>query len=407
MNDLLTVVFILDSLSCFLVGSVSGILSKPVLTYDKQPFVGERIHFNCYSRYIGVPSNLSPKIEYTFNYNYRHSMDSFLDITHSEKGKNVSCQASNQVGDLSTISNVITLDPYYGPEDIKILPAGSVYNVTEGETVSLVCSAKCYPGCNYVWKYNTDIFRQYRTGSILTIQHVNRSHAGEYRCRADHINNTQRFQRIDKIINIQCRPAKQVTVLNGEIFTTLNKKEVVEISIVSDLGPNITWINDTGYKWESTTGMDNFKFNYTSFLMAENLSDFGTYGVEICNNNCCIIEFIHLKQIISPDSFGLLTYMAPTGIAAGLCVLILVTGLLCNRKRHVSQRTIKLAPNVEDKTKPSVHSDQADEPFYENKNTLKVNDHSVVKDNSYENYEHLKEDITYHNAGEYAYLRQK
>ncbi|VDI32816.1 Hypothetical predicted protein [Mytilus galloprovincialis] len=310
MNYLFTVVCILDSLSCFVVGSVSGTLSKPVLTYDKKPFVGERIRFNCYSRYIGTPSNLSQKIGYKFNYNYRHSMDSFLDITHSEKGKNVSCQASNEIGELSPISNVITLDPYYGPEDITTLPTGSVYNVIEGETVSIVCSAKCYPKCIFVWKYNTDIFRQYRTGSILTIQHVNRSHAGEYRCRADHISDSQRFQRIDRIINVQ-------------------------------------------------------------------------YG------------------------FRLLDYIVPiTGIAAGLFILILVTILLCNRKRHVSHRTIKVAPNVEYKRKPRCHSFEADEPLYENKNTLKVNDHSVEEQTSYENYEHLMADKNYHNEGEYANLRQ-
>ncbi|VDI32817.1 Hypothetical predicted protein [Mytilus galloprovincialis] len=406
MNYLFTVVCILDSLSCFVVGSVSGTLSKPVLTYDKKPFVGERIRFNCYSRYIGTPSNLSQKIGYKFNYNYRHSMDSFLDITHSEKGKNVSCQASNEIGELSPISNVITLDPYYGPEDITTLPTGSVYNVIEGETVSIVCSAKCYPKCIFVWKYNTDIFRQYRTGSILTIQHVNRSHAGEYRCRADHISDSQRFQRIDRIINVQCRPAKQVAILNGEIFTTLNKKEVVEISVVSDVGPNITWIDETSYTWERTV-MDNLKFNYTSFIIAENLSDFGTYGVQICNNNCCIIKFIHLKQMINPDGFRLLDYIVPiTGIAAGLFILILVTILLCNRKRHVSHRTIKVAPNVEYKRKPRCHSFEADEPLYENKNTLKVNDHSVEEQTSYENYEHLMADKNYHNEGEYANLRQ-
>lgn len=97
------------------------------------------------------------------------------------------------------------------------------------------------------------------------------------------------------------RPAKQVAVLNGEIFTTLNKKEVVEISVVSDVGPNITWIDETSYTWERTV-RDNLKFNYTSFIIAENLSDFGTYGVQICNNNCCIIKFIHLKQMINPGN---------------------------------------------------------------------------------------------------------
>ncbi|XP_063439013.1 uncharacterized protein LOC134720599 [Mytilus trossulus] len=408
MKYLFTVVFILDSLVCFLIDFVSGTLSKPVLTYDNQPFVGERIKFTCYSRYIGAPSNLSQNIGYKFNYNYRHSMDSFLEITHSEKGKHVSCQAFNEIGELSPISNVITLDPYYGPEDIKTLPAGVVYDVTEGETVSLICSAKCYPGCIYVWKYNTDIFRQYRTGSILTIQHVNRSHAGEYRCRADHINDPQRFQRIDRIINVQCRPAKQVTVLKGEIFTKLNKKEVVDISVVSDVGPNITWINGTGYTWESTMVMNSLKYNYMSFLMAENLSDFGTYGVQICNNNCCKIEFIQLKQMINPDGFRLLNYIVPiTGIAAGIFILILVTSLLCNRKRHVSHRNIKLAPNVEYKRKPRCPSVEADEPFYENKNTLKVNDHSVEQQPSYENYEQLTDDKNYHNEGEYANLRQK
>lgn len=91
---------------------IAGTLSKPVLTYDKQLFVGERIQFSCYSRYKGTPSNLSQNIGYKYNYNYRHSMDSFLDIAHSDKGKNVSCQASNEIGELSPISNVITLDPY-------------------------------------------------------------------------------------------------------------------------------------------------------------------------------------------------------------------------------------------------------------------------------------------------------
>lgn len=97
-----------------------NILAKPtdptLTIYPEHPFVNSRVTFTCCSlvqRWPGyIPSNLS----YQFFGNSRGHTEknSFIvnNLTNSDKGRNISCQATDDRGKVSIISKNITLDPY-------------------------------------------------------------------------------------------------------------------------------------------------------------------------------------------------------------------------------------------------------------------------------------------------------
>lgn len=68
----------------------------------------------------------------------------------------------------------------------------------------------------------------------------------------------------------------------------------MQLSVVSNPKPNVTWVNSTSNLWELIE-MKDFRFKFTSVVNASQLSDYGVYGVKICNTIGCITEYVVLQ----------------------------------------------------------------------------------------------------------------
>ena len=85
----------------------------PTIALNKYPFIGDEIEFTCTSQVQIWPVELSSSLTYTFSFDDAQQHNTLkINVTDSDKGKKVSCNAMDDRGDMSNVSNVITLDPY-------------------------------------------------------------------------------------------------------------------------------------------------------------------------------------------------------------------------------------------------------------------------------------------------------
>lgn len=68
----------------------------------------------------------------------------------------------------------------------------------------------------------------------------------------------------------------------------------MQLSVISNPKPNFTWVNRTSNQWELIK-VEDLRFKFTSVLKADQLSDYGVYGVIICNTIGCITEYVVLQ----------------------------------------------------------------------------------------------------------------
>ncbi|CAG2190526.1 unnamed protein product [Mytilus edulis] len=139
---------------------------NPVLTIDhKHPFVNDNITFTCtatvqrWPRYI--PSNISYQF-FGIPRGYINNNTLILNkLTKSDKDIAISCQATDDLGKVSNMSESIILDPYYGPDNVLVKPEYTVINVTEGTVLGPIhCTADCNP------KYSSQIRRTVAVDNI-------------------------------------------------------------------------------------------------------------------------------------------------------------------------------------------------------------------------------------------------
>ncbi|XP_048253979.1 neural cell adhesion molecule 2-like [Haliotis rufescens] len=95
------------------------------------------------------------------------------------------CHVNNTQGNKSRI---LTLEDFYGPDQIKFNDASDRLKADEGDPLTVRCSAECNPACTVTW-WDTSGQRVI-TGqreAVLYIPAVDRSVSGQYTC---HVNNT-------------------------------------------------------------------------------------------------------------------------------------------------------------------------------------------------------------------------
>ncbi|XP_052071864.1 uncharacterized protein LOC127710167 [Mytilus californianus] len=134
----------------------------PYLTYDKQQFVGSTSVFKCSSAVKRHPMYLPSNLQYIWSVVGIKQGDtlrikqgdtlSINPITKSDKGKDVTCAVTDDRGKVSASSNTVSLDPYYGPESIRLSTDSESVNVAKGSRFTVTCFAICYPKCYFVWK---------------------------------------------------------------------------------------------------------------------------------------------------------------------------------------------------------------------------------------------------------------
>jgi hypothetical protein len=86
---------------------------KPNITFDKYPFVNGQTIFTCISRVKHWPTF----VPYSLQYNWTvaggvRNILTIYNVSKLDKGKNISCRATDDHGLISDSSEVITLDPY-------------------------------------------------------------------------------------------------------------------------------------------------------------------------------------------------------------------------------------------------------------------------------------------------------
>ncbi|CAC5402594.1 unnamed protein product [Mytilus coruscus] len=199
------------------------VTSKPINTtltlQPEHPFVGDNITFTCSSTIQRWPEGYGTShLSYQFHGNTRRATYNnklqMHKLTKFDKGTKIKCQATDDLGKSSNMSNSVTLDPYYGPDNVVVEPAITIINVTEGTALGpLHCVATCNPECKYNWKQNwAGIFKPVpnefissNNRSVLVLA-IKRNQAGIYRCRVDHpeaygVKNTK-----DISVNVQYSP---------------------------------------------------------------------------------------------------------------------------------------------------------------------------------------------------------
>ncbi|XP_071173898.1 protein turtle homolog B-like [Mytilus edulis] len=187
--------------------------TNPTLTVSPEPpFVGDSITLKCHSMVQRWPMYMPSNLSYRFFGASRGSAENnrFMinNITTLDKGTSVSCQATDDREKLSNMSKTVTLDPYYGPDNVVLKPGHTSLNVTEGFTLGPInCNATCYPKCSFKWRLNkTRTFEDFLLNETLVVANITKNQSGSYRCVVFHSNDTTRMKRTDVSVNVQYSP---------------------------------------------------------------------------------------------------------------------------------------------------------------------------------------------------------
>ncbi|CAC5401518.1 unnamed protein product [Mytilus coruscus] len=209
----------------------------PVLTIDHEhPFVNNNITFTCNSTVQRWPGYIHSKLSFQYFGNPRGYINNntliLNKLTKSDKGMNISCQATDDLGKVSNMSESIILDPYYGPDKVVLKPEYTAINVTEGTILGPIhCTADCNPVCIFNWKFSrTRHFGLVNSYQTLTIADIKKNQTGIYRCCVVHPYNTQIMNCINLVVNVQYSP------------------KIIELSL-RDKNETYEWSNATIYSF--------------------------------------------------------------------------------------------------------------------------------------------------------------
>ncbi|XP_041378983.1 hemicentin-1-like [Gigantopelta aegis] len=137
-----------------------------------------------------------------------------------------------------TRSHNFSLEVYSGPDSVTFSPP-SPGDVTEGEDLTVNCSADCNPPCGYSWTLGT---QQLSSSSLLTLTNINRTQAGVYMCTAS---NTFIPKSKSKHFNLTVYyPPREAPVISGTGFPVL-EGDVITLHCSTTGGnpkPTLTWL---------------------------------------------------------------------------------------------------------------------------------------------------------------------
>ncbi|XP_063442514.1 uncharacterized protein LOC134722818 [Mytilus trossulus] len=339
--------------------------TQPTLTLrPNNPFVGDTITVTCNSTVQRWPGDISARLSYQFHTendrgefnNNRYVMNN---LTKLDNGTTISCQATDDLGKVSNMSNTVLLDPFYGPENVAVEPSITNINITEGTTLGpLYCIATCNPECNYIWKQNmtdsskvTEFWLRSNNESyglinpptfnfneevkvemklrvesnpdpqimfnstLLKIQPIHKgkqyidyiSNIPSLKCEESGNFSIQASNGIPYAdtrtvnLNIYCKP-RNATAKSGTIRTKIGTKENIVLNVTAFTAPNVTWLRETNFEWNVLNERYDYKHKLNSTIHIKTKDDFGSYGIKICNKLGCIVENITLKPQDKPEA---------------------------------------------------------------------------------------------------------
>ncbi|XP_055954365.1 hemicentin-1 [Patella vulgata] len=210
--------------------------STVVITPSSDPVTitnGESLTFNC-------SADCQPGCNYTWKYNNGivstvaiYTINS-INTTHSGI---YTCTATNIVGNVTKSTNVVVNN---GPSSIVITPTSDPVTITNGESLSLVCSADCQPDCNYTWTHNNVTVS---TMATYTINGINTSQSGIYICTVANSLGTE-SKSTNVVVNAPSVQLPNMTLIASETIVTTGSSVTLTCSAFAQ--NELTWSGPPG-----------------------------------------------------------------------------------------------------------------------------------------------------------------
>ncbi|XP_041346662.1 nephrin-like [Gigantopelta aegis] len=215
-------------------------------------------------------------------------------INRSQNGNVYTCKVTNTVIPKSN-SKQFTLRVYYGPDSVQITSNSSL-TLKEGDDVAMSCGAtNCSPSCSFTWKFKSPIEP---TSSVLSLNNIQRSAAGDYTCTA---RNTNTQKSLEKKISLDVQYQSSITsvTLNSQ-YTPVTVDELTPMTLRCDVdsnpGSHIKLLNNSQTSREVTHSKQaEYTWNEAGCL------DAGHYTCEAGNNiKSAVSESVQLVVRCSP-----------------------------------------------------------------------------------------------------------
>ncbi|XP_060580489.1 peroxidasin homolog [Ruditapes philippinarum] len=276
-----------------------GIPRKPTVTVNKTPSVGESAILTCSSTSTTTPSNHSLSLKYSWRvnnidnptgtkYSYTTSKDKLTvsNILKEDANKQLTCSATEDVTDgyTSSSSEIFSFDVKYGP-DLVSVNVTSPYVLTEGEIMSIECTADCYPGCTYTWINVTSGKVINSNDDTLYIESVDKYMIGDYQCKAKNTDSSySKSADVIVSVNIKERTLVKLFYVGNNVSQSMMivKEHTVDIRLTCEVSGdpalNVTiMFNDKILKEQDNTN------SLTYIIKTASCFDSGEYKCEARN----------------------------------------------------------------------------------------------------------------------------
>ncbi|CAO1437052.1 unnamed protein product [Diamesa hyperborea] len=206
-----------------------------------------------------------------------------------------------QIGDQEPRDQVHTLEILV-PPSIRPVPEHGQVTARQGSTVTLECKASGNPVPNINWhkKDSNHIQHSLGEGSILTLERVDRNHAGTYQCNAD--NGVRDAVQVDMVLKVLSPP--DISVEKTWIHAADGCEVELVCTLLGDLSSDIMWYQNS-FLLDMTDRRSIFSRGNKFILGIRNFhqTDFGNYSCVADNTLGRTKKYIEVSGRPGPAEF--------------------------------------------------------------------------------------------------------